>query len=515
MPTPTLRRRSASPEEADIQTRIQQRRAARARAARVAALRSRSGAPRQERREDARQIARAFNRNVEEIPEEILVGGIAYRRLEERANSRLDAARRRAGERPLARLRSGIDDSVAAIERNARGFREKIAKLEGKIELLQRTTRARSIDLPGVEDGTTFRGKKLNFMFTRAIRFLLTGREEGSEFEAEVFRESEKRSGQMLVGKTALEAGTDSLGGFLIPQQIVQELIDLIRANAVVMAAGATMMGGLTGSPVQIPKQTQASTAYWVAENSAPTESNQAFGQISMQPHEAAAMVKLSKRLVMLSSPGAEALVRDDLSQQLALFIDLAVLRGTGASGAPIGIANSVGINTVAVGTNGGALTYDLLVDIVQAVRDDNGLRNAKSVGWIMSTSLIGVLMKLRDADDRPLLLPITTPATDWAPGTDGSGGPVGRLLGYPVYDTTQIPTTLSKGATSTGLTEIYFGDIGTVLIGQWGGVVLEASDQTSTAFQDRQVWILISQLLDVAIRQEQRLCYVNDVLAA
>ena len=412
--------------------------------------------------------------------------------------------------------------TVRELARTSKAASTQVQQMKSQMDFMRRQLKKRSaplrptVDLPGVEDGEYVREKGSNvrvkhkFMFTRAIKFLLTGREDGCEFEAEVIRQTEKRSAS-LTTKTALEAGTDTLGGFLIPNQIINEMIELIRAQAVVLQAGATVMPGLTGSPVQIPKMTGASTGYWVGENVAPTVSNQTFGQITMSPHTAAAYTQISKRLIMLSNPGAEAVVREDLSLQLALLIDLAMLRGGATAGEPIGIANTSGIGSYAMGTNGGPLTYDDLVKIVQVVRAANGIRNAKSLAWIIPTALIPVIQLMRDSQNRPLLLSINEGAFNQEPGEAGQGGPVGRLLGYPVYDTTQIPTNLTKAA-GTSLTEVYFGDIGSLLVGQWGGVTIEASGETSTAFLARQIWIMISQDLDVAVRQPDRLVYCSDV---
>ena len=49
-----------------------------------------------------------------------------------------------------------------------------------------------------------------------------------------------------------------------------------------VMDLGATMLTDLQGN-VAIPRQTGGSTAYWVAESAAITESAAAFDQVSMQ----------------------------------------------------------------------------------------------------------------------------------------------------------------------------------------------------------------------------------------
>jgi HK97 family phage major capsid protein len=87
-------------------------------------------------------------------------------------------------------------------------------------------------------------------------------------------------------------------------------------------------------------------------------------------------MVKLSNELLNLSLPQAEAVVRQDLTQQLSLAIDLAALRGSGTNGQPTGVANTSGINTISLGTNGSYLTnLDLFFDMIAQLEADNALR--------------------------------------------------------------------------------------------------------------------------------------------
>ena len=54
----------------------------------------------------------------------------------------------------------------------------------------------------------------------------------------------------------------DSSGGYLVPIQAIPELIEILRAEAVVFQMGATLLDNLAGSPVEIPKQTGGATAY-------------------------------------------------------------------------------------------------------------------------------------------------------------------------------------------------------------------------------------------------------------
>ena len=125
---------------------------------------------------------------------------------------------------------------------------------------------------------------------------------------------------------------------------------EMLYDRAVCIALGATVLDNLTGSPVEIPKQTGGATAYWPGENAAITGSDLTLDQLSLSPKAVGCLVKLSNRLIQLSNPSAEVMVRRDIATALALAIDLKALRGDGTSNTPTGIANT-SIHTVAIGT--------------------------------------------------------------------------------------------------------------------------------------------------------------------
>ena len=365
------------------------------------------------------------------------------------------------------------------------------------MKAFERSQRSRNVSLPGVEDGGTGRGKKVKFMFTKAFGYLLDGREEGREFEVEVLKQTAK-----LRTKTMI-AGNDALGGSWVPQQVMSDLIENIRANAVVLQAGATLLTGLVGSPVTMPKLTGSTTGRWLGEIQAGTPTDISTGQLTMTPKTAQASTKLSKRLIMQANQAAEQIVRDDLTRTLALMIDLAALRGAGGANTPLGVANTPGILSLSYGANGSDVSWDLLIDQVQKLRAANSLMDSKRLAWITSSALVGVLQKLRDGNDRPLLVSPDRGAADeiWQ----------GKVAGYPMFDTSQVPSDLTLG-TGTALTELYFGDWTALLIGQWGGMEIDVTDQAGTAWENREVWIQAHQDLDVAVRQGERFCLANGV---
>lgn len=338
--------------------------------------------------------------------------------------------------------------------------------------------------------------EKSAFSFLKAINAISTGDWSNAGFEKEIFQETSKR---------AMAQGVDTAGGYIVPNQYIAELIELLRADTVVMQAGATVMSGLTGSPVEIPKQTGGATAYWVGENQAITSSDLTLGQIKMTPKAVAAMVKLSNRLIRMSNPSAEAMVRRDIVQTLSLAIDLAALRGTGAEYQPIGVANTSGINTHAIGANGGTPDFDDLIDMEYEVEVDNALRGKPS--FIFHPAIKRALIKLKVAnysgqtDGMYIVQPVTEDQ-------------LASWIGYPYRNTTQIPVNLTKG-NATNCSQIFFGNWQELIIGQWAGMEIMASQETSDAFEKNQTWVRVMQEVDFAVRHPESFCVCSDAKIA
>lgn len=358
--------------------------------------------------------------------------------------------------------------------------------METRLSEMERqvNTFSKSVSLPGVNE------VKEQFSFIKAFSGMITGDWSNAGFEKEVFANTK-----------AMTAGSDTGGGFIIPNEYVPELIELYKATSVVMQAGATILSGLTASPIEIPKQTGGATAYWLGENTEITESALTLGQINMTPKRVAALVKLSNRLIKLANPSVEAMVRRDIGEAIALAIDLAALRGLGTEGEPTGIAYTTGINTVVLGAAGAVPDFDTFYDMEYELDIDNALKG--KLGFIFSPAIKKVLRQLKVAQY-----------------SGDTGGmymvqPVSDLdmrawIGQDYYTSTQIPVNITK-STSTNCSEIYFGNWQELLIGQWGGVEIGISKETSDAFTKNQTWVKIEQEVDTAVRHPESFCLCND----
>lgn len=297
--------------------------------------------------------------------------------------------------------------------------------------------------------------------------------------------------------KRALSAGVDSGGGYVIPPQYVSSLIEQLKANSVLMAAGMRMIRGLS-SPIQIPRKKSAASASWTAEAGTIAASDPSFEMVTAQPHMVAARTTMSRRVAALSNPDIDAIVRQDLAEELALAVDLAGLRGSGASNQPLGVANTAGIGSVVVGANGGPITYALLVDVVHQLRKANADRGSRY--FIMHPDLERQISKLLDVDNRPLFT--------WDPS---QGQPSRTLLGFPYLTSTQIPVNLTKGS-GTDLTELYYGNWGDLLEAEWGDMVVEATLEGAGMFETHSISIKAVMELDFIVRIPASFVLMNDL---
>jgi HK97 family phage major capsid protein len=154
--------------------------------------------------------------------------------------------------------------------------------------------------------------------------------------------------------KAAVAAGDTSTSGFASelfePTNLVSEFLELLRP--------ATLIGRINGLRmvpfnIKVPTQTGGGTYAWVGEGQPKPLTAAAFGQATLDVAKAAGIIVLTEELVRYSSPSAEALVRDEMIQGIARFLDAqfidpAVAAVSGVS--PASITNGV-TGTAASGT--------------------------------------------------------------------------------------------------------------------------------------------------------------------
>lgn len=300
----------------------------------------------------------------------------------------------------------------------------------------------------------------------------------------------------VLGGKRDLTVGTNSAGGYTVATDLLaQDFIELLRNAMVLPSLGARMLTGLVGN-IAIPRLSGASTAYWVSESSAPTESQQTFDQVTMSPKTVGAFTDISRKLLLQSSLDIEAMVRQDLATVLGLAIQQAAINGSGTAPTPRGILNTSGIgNASSAGADGTAPTWAQIVNLESLVAAAN--------------ADVGTLAYLTNAKVRGKLKGTFTNATY---GEQPVWGMDSMVNGYNAAVTNAVPSDLTKGS-GTALSAIIFGNFADLLIGMWGGLDLTVdpySNSTSGTLR-----IVALQDVDVAVRHAASFAAATDVVTS
>lgn len=272
---------------------------------------------------------------------------------------------------------------------------------------------------------------------------------------------SEKMFGEQHPVTKALAASIGSAGGFLVPATYSNEVIELLRAQAVVRRAGARSM------PMQgtllVPRITAGTSASYVGENNPIGKTGMTFGQIQLNARKLAAVVPISNDLLRANGPAADGIVASDIVSGMALTEDSAFLRGDGTGNAPKGIYHWI------VAANRQATAGTTLANIETDIRFclnsllGNNVRML-SPGWIMPPRSRVYLQFLRDANGM-LAFPEVSQ---------------GQLKGYPIFESNVVPANLGSGGNEA---ELYLCDMADAVIGEESGIELMVSD--TAAYND------------------------------
>lgn len=347
----------------------------------------------------------------------------------------------------------------------------------------------------------------VSFILKMACAQVLTREGKGSEaFEMAGLTASEKKLIQECTRKS-MDTGTSGAGGgFTVPAQYVAAYIEVLRAKSTVLKAGATLMEGLTGSPVQIPKQLTSASASWVGQNATISATDPSFGQVQMTPKTLAIRAQYSNLLGLLSNPSMETQVRKDFAAIAALELDRVALRGSGAANQPLGLNGVAGLGSYAIGTNGGNLDVDTLYGMMGVLEDANA--GTDSLALITNPKGLRKLKKQRsakysgDTGGTYLTAPMLT---DLA---------LSKAIGLSCLTSTQLPFNLTKGS-STDCTEVYLGNWGELIIGLFGSVELLATNIGGNAWAQNAIEVRLIQNCDVAVRHAASFVLCNDARTA
>ena len=280
--------------------------------------------------------------------------------------------------------------------------------------------------------------------------------------------------------------------GAPLVQTEIGPVVDRLRAASIVQRAGATFMPGMV-SNLTLPALTASATASWLVDGAAITESDPTLGSIPMTPHTVGALTSYSRNMLLQTSPQIDQLIQNDLARQIGVAIDTASLTGLGSSGQPKGLVNWTGVQTLAMGTNGAALTYAAIVSLMELSANLNV--DPTALAFVTNTKVRAAVQNMLDTTNKPL-------------------GQAVVFQGAPVFFSNTVSSTGTKGTSAGVCSSLFVGDWSSLMIPSWGELTI-VSNPYGTSFSAGGIDVRAMMSVDIAPRTPASFGFILDILAA
>ena len=234
----------------------------------------------------------------------------------------------------------------------------------------------------------------------------------------------------------ALQIGTDSEGGYLVPDEYERTLVEALEEENIFRTLAHVIQ--TSSGDRKIPVVASKGSAAWVDEEGAIPEGDDAFAQVSIGAYKLGTMIKVSDELLNDSVFNLEAYISKEFARRIGAKEEEAFFSGDGV-GKPTGVLSATGGAEIGVTTAAAtAFTADEIFDLFYSLKAPY---RRKAV-FIMNDARVKALRKLKDSNGQYLWQPSLTAGT---PDT---------LLNRPVYTSAYMPAIEAQAKS------VLFGDL-------------------------------------------------------
>lgn len=220
----------------------------------------------------------------------------------------------------------------------------------------------------------------------------------------------------------ALQIGTDSEGGYLVPDEFERTLVQALEEENIFRQLAKVIQ--TSSGDRKIPVVATKGTASWIDEEGAFVESDDAFSQVSIGAYKLGTLIKVSEELMNDSIFDLESYISAEFARRIGAKEEEAFFTGDG-SGKPLGIlAASGGAETGVTAASATAITADELMDLFYSLKAPY----RKNAVWVLNDSTIKAIRKLKDNSGQYL----------WQPSL--VAGTPDTILGRPVKTSAFMP---------------------------------------------------------------------------
>jgi len=274
--------------------------------------------------------------------------------------------------------------------------------------------------------------------------------------------------------QNALQIGTDSEGGFLVPDEYENQLIQALQ-EANVLRNLCNVINTSHGDR-KIPVVASHGSATWMDEEGAFNESDDAFTQVTLSAYKLGTMLKVSDELLNDSYFDLEAYIAAEFARRIGAAEEEGFLTGNGSS-KPTGLLHTTGGASLGVtAASATVITMDEVLDLYHSLKSSY----RKNGTFLVNDATVKAIRKLKDGQGQYL----------WQPSVQA--GTPDTILNRPVISSQFMPVA------AAGEKTILFGDFKYYWIADRQGRTFKRLNELYAA--NGQVGFLASQRLDAKL---------------
>jgi len=281
----------------------------------------------------------------------------------------------------------------------------------------------------------------------------------------------------------ALSSGTDSTGGYLVPDEFHAEVLRIAEEHGI--ARRDCRVVPMKRGSAQFPTSTSGITVSWPGEGKAASESDPGFGLAQLLAKTMAALTAVENELLEDADVDVVMFLETLFGEGVSKEEDTQVLVG---SGAPFtGVLNHADANVVTMGSGDIAfsnLDADDLLDMIDAVTT-----GAKKGGkFYLHGNILTLIRKLKDSNGQYIF-------------NGPSGDKPGTIWGYR-YEETDVMPSNSDSAVTTKF--VIFGNLKHTLFGDRKQMTIDLSKDATIGsvnlFESNMQAVRITERIAVAV---------------
>lgn len=292
----------------------------------------------------------------------------------------------------------------------------------------------------------------------------------------------------------ALSEGTNSAGGFLVPDEIQAGIARIVEDYGLVRKFATKFT--MNSDTLNLPRLSTTITVGWPSENTAGTASDIVLANVQLLAKTAVGLTVMSNELLR----DANISVTDYLITLFAeAFAGEEDNQGLVGSGSPFtGVLNDAGVNLVTPATGNSTFTLCTTADNLRDMVSNVKPTALSGAAYIMHRSVFAIAQKQKDTAGNYI---VTSPT----PVIYGMGAespvlmPAGYIWQYPVYLSEKMPS-----STAVSTKYIIFGNLKYVAFGDRQNMEASMSDAAviggSSAFEKNQRVLRVTESIAIAV---------------